>query len=111
MTGLGQSRRFGDVCDMFALPPTTAVMMQCRERQKGATTGPELTRAKRTSPEADDRTLSSYTLALSRWAAMGKANSVFVAYCAKAFLASVISAPRAASLACDTRPANGEPAT
>jgi hypothetical protein len=28
---------------------------------------------------------------------MGKANSVFVAYCAKAFLASVISAPRAAS--------------
>src|SRR5262249_48473952 len=60
-------------------------------------TGPKLTRAKRTSPEADARTLSSYTLALSRWAAMGKANSVFVAYCAKAFLASVISAPRAAS--------------
>ena len=32
----GQSRRFGDVCDMSALPPTTAVMMQCRERQKRA---------------------------------------------------------------------------
>ena len=32
----GQSRRFGDVCDMSALPPTTAVMMQCRERQKSA---------------------------------------------------------------------------
>jgi hypothetical protein len=32
----GQSRRFGDVCDVSALPPTTAVMMQCRERQKGA---------------------------------------------------------------------------
>ena len=30
----GQSRRFGDVCDMSALPPTTAVLMQCRERQK-----------------------------------------------------------------------------
>ena len=36
MSQLGQSRRFGDVCDMSALPPTTAVMMQCRERQKGA---------------------------------------------------------------------------
>ena len=33
LTG-GQSRRFGDVCDMFALPPTSAVMTQCRERQK-----------------------------------------------------------------------------
>ena len=33
---MGQSRRFGDVCDMSALPPTTAVMMQCRERHKGA---------------------------------------------------------------------------
>ena len=32
----GQSRRFADVCDMSALPPTTAVMMQCRERQKSA---------------------------------------------------------------------------
>jgi hypothetical protein len=31
-SGPGQSRRFGDVCDMSALPPTTAVMMQCRER-------------------------------------------------------------------------------
>jgi hypothetical protein len=36
MSLVGQSRRFGDVCDMSALPPTTAVMMQCRERQKGA---------------------------------------------------------------------------
>ena len=36
MSQLGQSRRFGDVCDMSALPPTTAVMMQCRERQKSA---------------------------------------------------------------------------
>ena len=35
----GQSRRFGDVCDMSALAPTTAVMMQCRERQKGARLG------------------------------------------------------------------------
>jgi hypothetical protein len=33
---MGQSRRFEEVCDMSALPPTTAVMMQCRERQKGA---------------------------------------------------------------------------
>ena len=31
-----QSRRFRDVCVMSALPPTTAVMMQCGERQKGA---------------------------------------------------------------------------
>jgi hypothetical protein len=38
---MGQSRRFGDVCDMSALPPTTAVMMQCRERHKGAKTGRE----------------------------------------------------------------------
>ena len=37
--GLGQSRRFRDVCDMSALPPTTAVMMQCGERQKGANCG------------------------------------------------------------------------
>ena len=36
ISALGQSRRFGDVCDMSALPPTTAVMMQCCERQKGA---------------------------------------------------------------------------
>ena len=36
MSQLGQSRRFGHVCDMSALGPTTAVMMQCRERQKGA---------------------------------------------------------------------------
>ena len=36
MSGQGQSRRFGDVCDMSAPPPTTAVMMQCCERQKGA---------------------------------------------------------------------------
>jgi hypothetical protein len=36
MTARGQSRRFGDVCDMSALPPTTTVMMQRRERQKGA---------------------------------------------------------------------------
>jgi hypothetical protein len=41
MSHLGQSRRFGDVCDMSALPPTTAVMMQCRERQKGANNGRE----------------------------------------------------------------------
>ena len=41
MSELGQSRRFGDVCDMSALPPTTAVMMQCRERQKGAITSRE----------------------------------------------------------------------
>jgi len=39
MSLVGQSRRFGDVCDMSALPPTTAVLMQCRERQKDATTG------------------------------------------------------------------------
>ena len=36
---VGQSRRFRDVCDMSALPPTTAVMMQCGERQKGARNG------------------------------------------------------------------------
>ena len=36
MSEFGQSRRFGDVCDMSALPPTTALMMQCRERQKSA---------------------------------------------------------------------------
>jgi hypothetical protein len=41
MTAWGQSRRFGEVCDMSALPPTTAVMMQCRERQKGANNGRE----------------------------------------------------------------------
>src|SRR3981189_709080 len=40
MSHMGQSRRFGDVCDMSALPPTTAVMMQCREWQKGARGGP-----------------------------------------------------------------------
>src|SRR4051794_30212865 len=39
MTAPGQSRRFGDVCDMSALPPTTAVTMQCRERRKGANSG------------------------------------------------------------------------
>ena len=43
MSAAGQSRRFGDVCDMSALPPTTAVMMQCRERQKGAISGREQT--------------------------------------------------------------------
>jgi len=42
---------------------------------------------------------------------MGKANSVFVVYCAKAFLTSAISASRAALLACDTGPTYGEPAT
>ena len=41
MAELGQLRRFGDVCDMSALPPTTAVMMQCRERQKVANSGRE----------------------------------------------------------------------
>jgi hypothetical protein len=41
MAELGQLRRFSDVCDMSALPPTTAVMMQCRERQKGAISGCE----------------------------------------------------------------------
>src|SRR6478672_13908579 len=39
MAATGQSRRFGEVCDMSALPPTTAVMMQCHERQKGAMCG------------------------------------------------------------------------
>jgi hypothetical protein len=34
MTGPGQSRRFGDVCDMSALPPTTAVMMQAANGRK-----------------------------------------------------------------------------
>ncbi len=36
MSVVGQSRRLGDVCGMSALPPTTAVMMQCRERQRCA---------------------------------------------------------------------------
>ena len=38
---IGQSRRFGDVCNMSDLPPTPAVMMQCRERQKSAKPGRE----------------------------------------------------------------------
>src|SRR3981081_4336821 len=54
---------------------------------------------------------TSYTFALSRWAAMGKASSVLLVYFPKAFLTSLIRASRAASLACDTGPANGEPAT
>jgi hypothetical protein len=54
---------------------------------------------------------ASYTLALSRWAAIGKASSVLLVYFPKAFLTSVIRASRAASLAWDTGPANGEPAT
>jgi hypothetical protein len=37
MSQRGQSRRFRDVSDMSALPPITAVMMQCGERQKSAT--------------------------------------------------------------------------
>ena len=36
---MGQSRRFGDVCDTSALPPTTAVILQCRERQLRANNG------------------------------------------------------------------------
>jgi hypothetical protein len=54
---------------------------------------------------------TSYTLALSRCAAMGKASSVLLVYFPRALLTSVIRASRAASLACDTGPANGEPAT
>ena len=53
----------------------------------------------------------SYTLALSRWAAMGKAVSSLLVNFPKAFLTSVIRAARAASSACDNGPANGEPAT
>ena len=34
MTGPGQSRRFGDVCDTSARPPTTAVMMQAANGRK-----------------------------------------------------------------------------
>ena len=49
MSELGQSRRFGDVCDMSALPPTTVVMMQCRERQKGANKR-HMHRSKKASP-------------------------------------------------------------
>src|SRR5258706_16278944 len=42
----------------------------------------------------------SYTLALSRWAAMGKASSSLLVNFPKAFLTSVIRAARAASSAC-----------
>ena len=42
---------------------------------------------------------------------MGKASSLLLMYFPKAFLASLTSFSRAASLACDTGPANGEPAT
>jgi transposase len=45
------------------------------------------------------------------FAAMGKASSVLLVYFPRALLTSVIRASRAASLACDTGPANGEPAT
>ena len=51
----------------------------------------------------------SYTLALSKWAAIGKASSTLLAYFPKAFRASAIRAARAGSSACDTGPANGEP--
>jgi hypothetical protein len=49
----------------------------------------------------------SYNLALSRWAAMGKASSSLLVNLPKAFLTSVIRAARAASFPCDTGPANG----
>jgi len=52
-----------------------------------------------------------YTVALSRWAAMGKANSASFVNSTKALLTSDIRASRAASPACDTGPASGEPAT
>ena len=54
---------------------------------------------------------TSYTFALSIWAAIGKTNSVLLVYFPKALLRSVMRASRAASLACDTGPASGEPAT
>src|SRR6266436_8094037 len=47
-----------------------------------------------------------YTRALSRWAAIGKASSVSFVYFPRPFLVSVTRAARAASLACDTGPAN-----
>ena len=62
-------------------------------------------------PEPNDRTRLSYTLALSKWAAMGNASSVLLVYFPKVFWASLIRAPRDESLACDTGPANGDPAT
>ena len=67
------------------------------------------TRRQAVRPEA--KIELSYTLALSRWAAMGKASSSLLVNFPKAFLTSVIRAARAASSACDTGPANGEPAT
>jgi hypothetical protein len=39
MSEMSQSRRFRDVRDMSALAPTTAVMMQCGERQRAARSG------------------------------------------------------------------------
>jgi hypothetical protein len=45
--------------------------------------------------------LDSYTLASSRWAAMGKASSLLLVYFPKTFLTSAMRASRAASLACD----------
>src|SRR5207248_9667265 len=62
-------------------------------------------------PEPNDRTRLSYTLALSKWAAMGNASSVLLVYFPKVFWTSLIRAPRDESLACDTGPANGDPAT
>jgi hypothetical protein len=55
--------------------------------------------------------LGVYTLAVSRFAAMGKANPPLLTYFPNACLVSAISFSRAASLACDTGPANGDPPT
>jgi hypothetical protein len=81
---------------MSALPPKAAVERTLMDVAK--------------VPEPDGGS-PLYTRALSRWAAIGKASSVSFVYFPKPFLVSVTRAARAASLACDTGPANGEPAT
>jgi hypothetical protein len=90
------------------LPSIAVIGVQRSERREGPTTEVAiLVRVAATEAKIE----LSYTLALSRWAAMGKASSSLLVNLPKAFLTSVIRAARAASFACDTGPANGEPAT
>jgi hypothetical protein len=108
MPAEGQSRRFGDVRATSALPLIADARCEDQQVRKVPTTEVAiLVRVAATEAKID----LAYTLAFSRWAAMGKANSSLLENLPKAFLTSVIRVARAASSTCDTGPANGEPAT